>query len=100
MSYDEVKENLEKVWDEIVLSAQKKNMTIVPKLEPVESKKKLFSITTVPKKLKIAFVYDKEPENSVWIYSHDLGRMGVEGKFKDRVETHTFSNMEASPGRL
>ena len=94
MSYDEVKENLEKVWDEIVLSAQKKNMTIVPKLEPVESKKKLFSITPVPKKLKIAFVYDKEPENSVWIYSHDLGRMGVEGKFKDRVETHTFSNMD------
>ena len=94
MSYDEVKENLEKVWDEIVLSAQKKNMTIVPKLEPVESKKKLFSITPVPKKLKIAFVYDIEPENSVWIYSHDLGRMGVEGKFKDRVETHTFSNMD------
>ena len=94
MSYDEVKANLEKVWDEIVLSAQKKNMTIVPKLEPVESKKKLFSITPVPKKLKIAFVYDKEPENSVWIYSHDLGRMGVEGKFKDQVETHTFSNMD------
>ncbi len=39
MSYDEVKTNLDKVWDEIVLSGQKKNMTIAPKLEPVESKK-------------------------------------------------------------
>lgn len=93
MSYDEVKTNLDKVWDEIVLSGQKKNMTIAPKLEPVESKKKLFAITPAPKKLKVAFVYDKEPENSVWIYSHDLGRMGIEGKFKNQVETKTFANI-------
>lgn len=93
MSYDEVKTNLDKVWDEIVLSEQKKNMTIAPKLEPVESKKKLFTITPAPKKLKVAFVYDKEPENSVWIYSHDLGRMGIEGKFKNQVETKTFANI-------
>ena len=53
----------------------------------------MFTITPAPKKLKVAFVYDKEPENSVWIYSHDLGRMGIKGKFKNQVETKTFANI-------
>ncbi len=94
MPSDEVKTNLDKVWDEILLIGQKKNKTIVPKLEPVESKKKLLNIVSVPKMLKIAFVYDKEPGNSVWIYSHNLGRLGIEEKFKDQVETEAFSNID------
>ncbi len=93
MSTEEVKTNLDKVWDEILLSSTKKSKTIAPKLEPVESKKKLFNITPVPKKLKVAFIYDKEPENSVWIYAHNLGRLGVEGKFKDQIETKAFSGI-------
>ena len=94
MSTDEVKTNLDKVWDEILLISQKKNKTIVPKLEPVESKKKLFNITPVPKKLKAAFIYDKEPANSVWIYSHNLGRLGIEEKFKEQVETKAFTDID------
>jgi basic membrane lipoprotein Med (substrate-binding protein (PBP1-ABC) superfamily) len=93
MTPAEVKANLDKVWDEIHLVGHKKENVITPKLEPVESKKKLFAITT-PKKLKVAFVYDKEPENSVWIYSHDLGRAGIEAKFKGQIETAAFSDID------
>lgn len=93
MTQDEVKVNLDKLWDEILLSGRKKEEVITPKLEPVETKKKLFNIKATPKKLKVAFIYDKEPENSVWIYSHELGRSDIEGKFKEQIETHAFSGI-------
>lgn len=94
MSSDEVKASLDKVWDEILLISQKKSKTIVPKLEPVESKKKLFNITPVPKMLKAAFVYDKKPEDSVWIYAHNLGRLGIEDKFEGQVWTNAFMDID------
>lgn len=94
MSKDEVKTALDKVWDEILLSGQKKNTTIVPKLEPVESKKKLINIVSGPKKLKAAFVYNKTPETSAWIYGHDLGRAGLEEKFKEQIETKAYTDID------
>lgn len=94
MSQDEVKVNLDKLWDEILLSHEKMDKQITPKLEPAESKKKLFSIKPALKKIKVAFVYDKEPANSVWIYSHELGRRHIEEKFNDQIETQIFSNID------
>lgn len=95
MTGEEVKENLDKIWDEILLSSHKKENVVIPKMDPVESKKKLFAKKPDPaKKLKIAFVYDKTPENSVWIYCHELGRLKVEEVYKDKVATTTCSRID------
>ncbi len=95
MTPDEVKESVDKIWDEILLSSHKKENVVIPKLDPVESKKKLFTRKPGPaNKLKIAFVYDKDPENSVWIYSHELGRLKIEEIYKDNISTNTFCHID------
>lgn len=94
MSQDEVKVNLDKLWDEILLSDHKIENQITPNLEPAESKKRLFGLIPTPKKLKVAFVYDKRPANSVWIYSHELGRRHVEEKFPEQLETRVCCNID------
>ncbi len=95
MTGEEVKENLEKIWDEILLSSHKKVKDVLPKMDPVEPKKKLFSKKPDPyKKIKVAFVYDKTPEDSVWIYSHDLARIKLEEKYKEKLETKVCKNID------
>lgn len=92
MSRDEVKANVDKVWDEIILSHQKKETPVTPVLDPVDnSKPKLLNILQAkPKTLKIAFVYDKRPQDSMWIYCHELGRNDIKNKFANQVETTAF----------
>lgn len=94
MSQEEVKANLDKLWDEILLSNHKKDNQITPKLEPAESKKKLLAIKLAPKKLNVAFIYDKDPVNSVWIYSHELGRRDIEETFREQIDTQVFCNID------
>jgi len=42
--------------------------------------------------LKAAFLYDKNPENSSWIYAHELGRNHVEDTFGGVVQTIRFDD--------
>lgn len=39
---------------------------------------------------QIAFVHEVEPETSAWTYTHDLGRMYLEEKFRDQVHISTY----------
>ncbi len=96
MTAAQVKVNVDKVWDEIVLSGEKKSKTISPKLEPVESKKSLLNKMNlaVPKSVKAAFVYDKGQDESVWIYSHELGRTATEKAFDGQLSTASFVNAD------
>lgn len=62
MSAAEVKDSVEKVWTEIVLSSKKKEQVVLPKLDPVEPKKSILGLVikpAAPSNLKVAFVYDK-----------------------------------------
>ena len=40
-----------------------------------------------PPRVKVALLYAKRPEESGWIYWHDLGRISLENALEDRVET-------------
>lgn len=41
-------------------------------------------------KLSIAFVYDKKPDTSSWLYAHELGRLHLEEVFPEKVETSCY----------
>lgn len=48
----------------------------------------------VPKKqLKIAFVYRDTPQNSGWVYSHELGRLHIDNVFADQIQTYKIENI-------
>ena len=40
--------------------------------------------------LGIAFLYEKDPENSSWAYGHELGRTQLEDTFEGIVKTHSY----------
>lgn len=90
----QIKSELLKMWDEILLQAKGNPSEI--KTEPQEApKKNLFDYLLSPgtKYLKIAFVHDKNPQDSAWIYGHELGRMYLEEQFKGKVETISYNDV-------
>ena len=45
--------------------------------------------------LKAAFIYDKKPEESDWIYNHEAGRRRVESAYGGIVKTKSFAGHDA-----
>jgi len=64
--------------------------------KPDEKSKNIFTKLFSPGtgKLKVAFIYDKSPEESAWIYSHELGRLHLEQKYAGTVTTRCFYNVQ------
>ena len=94
----EIRENLEKLWDEIILlnNDQKVNLKLDPLPVP-EQKKNLFTRLLPPqgssKFYKIAFINAKNSSTSGWTYGHTLGRMYLEDKYHDILETKAYDNV-------
>ena len=44
--------------------------------------------------LRIAFIYDRNPETSSWVYGHELGRNHLEEVFGKRIETISFPDCD------
>lgn len=84
-----LREEILKMWKEFV--PVKEAEPVKRLLEPEEKKpafwNKLLSST---QKLSIAFVYDKKPDTSSWLYAHELGRLHLEEVFPERVETKVY----------
>lgn len=97
---NEIKESLNKIWEEVLLVKEKENIDL--KLHPsAEQKKSLFSILSREDNLKIekvAFIYDKNSNVSGWVYGHELGRMHLEKVFGNKITTYVYENaMNVNP---
>lgn len=87
----EIKENLDKIWSEIVLLGEDDSVEIL--MDPTEEKPIMNSVLNKIiniKKIKVGFVYDKDPGSSDWIYGHELGRIHIEEVFGDAIETYSY----------
>ena len=97
MTDSQYSQNLVKIWSEMVMMTQKQKVGLV--LDPKEAapveKKSLWSylMPSTAKKLKVAFLYSKDPEASDWIYGHELGRSYLEETFPEQVTTMAISNV-------
>lgn len=89
----ELKELVLKSWEEFVLLD--KNQEVDLKLDPNYGKESLLNKlkTLGSGKLKVAFIYAKTPASSAWTYAHELGRMQLEQKYPDEVETVFYENV-------
>lgn len=93
-SYAELRKSLTRIWDEIVLLKEENPIDLV--LNPGVGHRKLLgklteSITT-PKVMKVAFIHDKNSQDSSWTYLHELGRADVELAMGDRIQTVSYFN--------
>ena len=93
MTLNQIRKKLDKIWPEILLLAKDDSVELL--MNPV-TEKKTGTVETVlqkiipPRKKQVAFVYDRDPSTSDWIYSHELGRIYLQEKLGDSIETFTY----------
>ena len=87
----EIKENLDKIWSEIILLGDNSSVELL--MDPTEEKqivKSMLNKMKLTRRKKVAFVYDKEPSASDWIYGHELGRIHLDEAMGELIETKAF----------
>ena len=89
MSDAEMNTNVVKCWNEFVVLTHKHTVGLVMDPTSVQEKKSLLSylLPTSNRKFTVAFLYPKSPEESDWIYAHELGRNYLEETFSEQMKT-------------
>jgi len=91
-SLQELKNALRSIWEELCLLEEEEPVEVL--LNPTEEQKpglleRVFG--SVPRgKLKVAFIYDRNPETSGWTLGHELGRRYVSRILENSVETSVY----------
>ncbi|MBQ8086036.1 MAG: BMP family ABC transporter substrate-binding protein [Lachnospiraceae bacterium] len=91
MTSNEIKKNLEKIWSEIALLQDNDSVELL--MNPINEShtvKKVINKIKIPRKKKVAFVYDKEPSSSDWIYGHELGRLHIQENLGEIIDTTSY----------
>jgi len=91
MISSQIKERLDKIWSEIELLGEEDSVELL--MDPTEEKtivKSVLNKMKLQRRKKVAFVYDKEPSASDWIYGHELGRIHLDEAMGELIETKAF----------
>ena len=89
----DIKKNLSKMWEDVELKDDEAPIEL--KLDPpTEKKQGLLErvLSGEPDVLQVGFVYDGTPTKSGWVHEHEEGRMYVQQKFEDKIDTITYPN--------
>ena len=99
----EIKENLKKMWAEIVLHDTKEKPSVKFDPEPEQKKNiltKLLTGTDEENITHIAFINRKTPETSSWTYAHELGRLYLKDAFHGSVQTKAYDNISGTDNAI
>ena len=92
-SGNQIKQEISKIWEELELLQEEQSIDL--KLDPEEERKKNFlekMFGDEQREARVAFIYDKSPETSGWIYGHELGRLHLEKVFENQIRTMSYEN--------
>ncbi len=93
---NEMKTKIDSLWDEFM--TESKGREIQLRMEPAKKgRKKLMEYfwSPTPKKVMVAFIFDKNPEESEWLYGHELGRLYIDEHFSERFKTIKVHNLNS-----
>ncbi len=89
---DEMKPKISSIMKEFTVSSIDEPVDIT--MDPPEAKKSIPIIAhllanglNTPKTLRTAFIFDRDPASSSWLYQHELGRTHVKDVFGDKLIT-------------
>lgn len=96
-SYRELRKEIEAIRSDFELFPAKRNVELVTAPSDKEEEKSLITriLPITPSTLQIAFVHNRRPEDSSWIYGHELGRQHLEEAFPGRVKTRAYYTEDA-----
>ena len=96
VSNSEIRGNLERIWNEFLKSAGEVRFVTAP--DEMKKDTNLLDFFTPGNGhrgvLRIAFIYEKNTENSGWVYGHELGRSYIEEHFGGHILTRKFENCQ------
>lgn len=102
-SNEKIKQSLLKIWEEVCLLEEAESIDLkeVPE-EYVDNRKQKFWKKIFGdgegKRQKVAFIYDKNPVTSGWVYGHELGRQHIQKIFDGNVITTAYDDaMDKEP---
>lgn len=94
----DMKSKIETIWDEFTMESKGKKIELQMEPEKIEktTRQKLLGVFhgSSPKKLMVAFIFDKNPTESDWLYGHELGRLYIDEHYGDRVKTIKVHNLQ------
>lgn len=99
-SNEQIKKSLLKIWEELSLLEEKETIDLKENPEERQKRKfwkKIFG-ESGEKQEQVAFVYDKNPITSGWVYGHELGRLHTQKVFDGSVLTRAYDDaMDKDP---
>ena len=75
------------LWGEFEKDKEAENVALIMKPDELKQGGGLLNTLFGPSKVKVAFMYTREPSQSGWTYWHDLGRINMENDMGERVKT-------------
>lgn len=103
---DRLKKHIDRLWDEFLTETGESKITLVEDPKVIDPKAGTLSedrvakflmtrpIYSSAKPLKLAFIHEKNENNSSWVYGHELGRNSLPEYFGDLVDSITLDNCE------
>ena len=96
-SNEQLKKSLLKIWEEVCLLEERENIDLKegPQIIGEKRKQKFFKKLfgeSGGEKQKVAFIYDKNPVTSGWVYGHELGRLYTQKIFDGVVTTRAYDD--------
>ena len=90
LSGGELKKLLSGLWEDIAVLGQEEPVQV--QTEPKEQSRGVIGrlISSTPDHLEVAFVHQRNPENSVWIKGHDEGRIHLEQVLPGKVTVRSY----------
>ena len=91
LSAAELKQSLQALRDDVIASVKKEDAVKLQTKAQDDSSISLVSrLYAILDRLDVAFIYQLEPEKSIWVSSHDEGRQHIEQVFGDRIQVRTY----------
>ncbi|MDO4260672.1 MAG: BMP family ABC transporter substrate-binding protein [Eubacteriales bacterium] len=92
-SYQELRREIPAIWKDFEIYPEKRSIELVmapeePPSAPVSVPRLL---SRAAPRLKIAFIYDRDPAVSSWAYGHELGRLYLADALRDRADVSRFT---------
>ncbi len=90
----EMEKKVAPLWDEFKIESKGREIQL--SMEPnKKGRKKLMDYFSSPKKIMAAFIFDKNPEESDWLYGHELGRLYLDEHYSDKIKTVKVHNIKS-----
>ena len=105
-SNEQIKKSLLKIWEEVCLLEEEEYIDLkeVPEENWDNRKQKFWEKIfgdNEEKQKRVAFVYDKNPVTSGWIYGHELGRLHIQKVLDGDVVTKVYDDaLDKNPKKI